>query len=128
MTDSVLNFFLHFFSSILVTGVFALIYIWVTPYPELKLIREGAPAPALSLGGAMIGFSLPVASSIMHSGGLVDMLIWAGLSGLTQILVFFAIRLGLMRGLKLSGEQMSVAILSSSLSITGGILNAACLS
>lgn len=123
-----LNFFYYFGSAVVAVILFGLLYIWVTPYPELKLIREGAAAPAISLGGAVIGFALPLASAIVHSANLVDMWIWAGISSLTQILAFFAIRLTLMRGLKIDGQQLSVAILTFCFSLTVGILNAAALS
>lgn len=128
MTPAILNFLYYFGTALAAAAAFVLVYIWITPYPDLKLIREGAVAPAWNLGGATIGFSLPIASAIVHSVSIVDMWIWAGLSGLTQILAFFLIRLGLMRGLNLKGDHMSSAVLSSCLSIAVGILNAASLS
>ncbi len=38
--------------------LFLLVYTRVTPHREFRLIREGNVAAALSLGGAVLGFSL----------------------------------------------------------------------
>jgi hypothetical protein len=51
------------------------VYMWVTPHDELALLRANNPAAALALGLSMIGFALPMTSSIGHSDGIVDMTI-----------------------------------------------------
>ncbi len=38
--------------AMLVAGV--LIYMWITPWDEIKLIRDGNTAAAVSMGGAVI--------------------------------------------------------------------------
>ena len=48
------------------TLAFKLIYQWVTPYHEHTLIREGNTAAAIALGGALIGYVLPLASALSH--------------------------------------------------------------
>ena len=45
-------------------AIFAAIYVRVTPYNEIALIREGNMAASISLSGALIGFVLPLASAI----------------------------------------------------------------
>lgn len=40
-------------------------YIFITPYREIALIREGNAAAAAGLGGAILGFVLPLASTIV---------------------------------------------------------------
>lgn len=72
--------------------LFCSIYCKVTPYDELKLVREGKLAPAISFGGATIGFVLPLYSAITNSVGFVDMLIWALVAMVVQILVFSIVR------------------------------------
>ena len=51
---------------LLLTG-FLLIYVKVTPYDEIDLIRKGNVAAAISLSGALLGFAMPVANVIAHS-------------------------------------------------------------
>ena len=73
--------------------VFCQVYGWITPYNELKLVREGNVAPAISFGGALIGFILPLHSAITHSVGFIDMLIWAAVAMVVQLAVFATVRL-----------------------------------
>ena len=55
--------FVYFALALIVAMLFVVIYIWITPYHEFALIRDGNAAAAISLGGALVGFSLPLASS-----------------------------------------------------------------
>ena len=59
------------------TALFSAVYLRITPADELKLIKNGNLACALSFGGALIGFCLPLASSITHSVGLLDFVLWS---------------------------------------------------
>ena len=45
--------------ALLVSAIF--VYIKITPYDEIKLIRGGNMAAAVSLSGAVIGLALPLA-------------------------------------------------------------------
>ena len=45
--------------AMLVAGV--LVYVWITPWDEVKLIRAGNTAAAVSMGGAVIGLAIPLA-------------------------------------------------------------------
>ena len=58
-------------------AVFLFVYTRVTPYREVALIRAGKLAPAISLGGALIGFSLTLASSVQHNDSLIMFMVWA---------------------------------------------------
>ena len=65
---------LYFALSIVLIAVFIAIYTAITPYREVALIRAGNTAAAVSLGGALLGFSLPLAQAVAQSGDLDDML------------------------------------------------------
>ena len=52
----------YMFSSILMLLIFGTVYLKITPVRELKLIKNGNLACALSFGGALVGFCLPLAS------------------------------------------------------------------
>jgi len=56
-------------------AVFLTVYTSITPLREWALIRQGNQAVALSLGGALIGFALPLASAIAQTHSLTDMII-----------------------------------------------------
>ena len=106
--------------------VFCQVYCWITPYDELKLVREGNLAPAISFGGALIGFILPLHSAISHSVGFLDMLIWAAVAMVVQLTVFGVVRLffrGLVR--EIENNHLAAATLLDFFSLAIGILNAA---
>jgi putative membrane protein len=84
------NFLLYTFSSLVLLGVFGKIYQWLTPYHEYEQIKAGKIAPAISLGGALIGFTIPMLSVSYHGVNYIDFLIWAGIVGVLQIILFKA--------------------------------------
>lgn len=111
------GFFLHFAAAVILTGLFALSYLWITPYAEFKLIREGKTAPALALVGA-----------ISNSVSFVDMLIWAGVALFVQVLVFAGLRFAfadLCR--RIADDELGPAIVLAGFSLAAGLLNAACM-
>ncbi len=124
--SGLLDFCTYFGAALAYTAVFCTIYCKITPYDELKLIREGNSAPAISFAGALIGFILPLYSAITHSVGLIDMLIWALIAMIVQFAVFGMVRI-MFRDLVNDIEQNRVgaATLLASFSLAIGILNAA---
>lgn len=122
------NFAAYFGSSILLLVIFAFIYSQVTPYREFTLIATGNVAAAYSLAGALIGFSLPLASAVSHSVGLSDMLLWGVVALLVQIFTFLAVRLIFPKIVAdIPADQVSKGIFLGAVSIAVGILNAACM-
>ena len=106
---------------------FFVVYLWVTPHDELRLIRGGNTAAALGLGGAVIGFILPLGMVIAHHATLLSVAFWGVVALIVQIIAFFIAR-ALMPGLPQSIEtgNVSVGAFSGLVSLTIGILNAAC--
>src|SRR5262249_34905088 len=84
-------FLLYFVTAVALLTLFTTIYLRVTPHHELALIREGNVAAALSLGGALIGFVLPLASAVAHSVNPVDMVAWGVVALLVQLAVYAAV-------------------------------------
>src|SRR5919106_214383 len=121
-------FLVYFVTSLALLALFVLIYIWVTPYYELKLIREGNVAAAASLSGTILGFVIPLAHSVAQSVNLADMALWGLIALVVQLLVFFAVtRLvpGVARDIP--AGKVAPGILLGALSLGTGILNAACM-
>jgi len=121
-------FLIYLVTSLALLALFLLIYIWVTPYRELTLIREGNVAAAASLSGTIIGFVIPLAHAIAQSVNLADMALWGVIALVVQLLVFFAMtRLvpGLARDIP--AGKLAPGILLGALSLGTGILNAACM-
>ena len=123
------RFLLYFVAAIGLTGVFVFVYTWLTPWNEFALIRSGNNAALLSFSGARLGFILPLASVIVHSHNVLDMLVWGVVALIVQILVFLVERLldnDLKRRIE-AGETAAAGKLGV-LALGAGILNAACMS
>lgn len=132
MFDPVINslpaFASFFASAIVLLGAFVLIYDLVTPYNEFALIREGNTAAAITLGGAILGFALPIAVSVAVSHNLYAMLGWAVIAGTVQLLVYVAARFALPRiNESIPQDKLASGVFLASLSIGVGILNAGCI-
>lgn len=107
---------------------FLLVYVLVTPYREFALIREGNPAAAASLSGAMLGFVLPLASAIAHSVSLPDMAVWGSVALVVQLSVYLMARLLLPDLARdIPAGKVATGVFLGALSLAVGILNAACM-
>ena len=116
-------------SAAVLTGIYIVVYMWVTPHAEIKLIRENNLAAAVAFAGSLIGFSLPLANTIAGSVSRVDCAIWGLIALVVQILIYFIARIPMpkMSGRIEKGEMASGVWLGSA-SLAGGLLNAACMS
>ena len=122
-----LPYFAAFFGvSLLLLALCLALYLVITPYPEIKLIREGNAAAAASLGGAIIGFALPLASVVVNSVSLLDMLLWAAVALVVQLAAFAGVRLMVPNIARHVREgQVASGILLGAMAIALGLLNAA---
>ena len=126
---SALAFLVAFIAAGLFTVAFKVIYQWVTPYNEGKLIREGNVAAALALGGALVGYVLPLASALSNTTSLLEFCAWAALAGVLQIAAFTLVRVVVMKDVTARIEKGEVAsgVYLMSISLAVGVLNAACM-
>ena len=121
-------FIIYLASTLALLAVFLFIYIKITPYHELQLIREGNIAAAISLSGATIGFTIPLAKAIAQSGSLLDMLMWGAIALVVQLLAYAAARM-LIPGISKDIPEGKIAqgVFLGMLPLATGILNAACM-
>lgn len=109
--------------------VFISVYIRVTPFREIALIREGNMAASFSLSGSLLGFIVPLASAVQHSVGLVDMAIWGLIAMLVQVAAFVVVRLLIPSiSTDIPANKGAAGFFLGSLSLGVGLLNAACMS
>jgi len=124
--SGILAFLAYFGGAIGLLVVFAGVYGLVTPYSEHTLIREGKTAPAVSLGGALLGFACPLVSAIAHSVSLLDMIIWALIALVIQVLAFIVLRLFFGQVIKgIAEDKMGPAAFVAFVSVVVWLLNAA---
>lgn len=119
-------FALYFGLALVLLAAFLAIYVRLTPYREIELIRGGNVAAAASLGGALIGFALPLASSIANSVSLVDMVIWAVVALAVQLFAYVAARLLVPAiAANVRDGQLASGVFLGAVAVALGILNAA---
>jgi putative membrane protein len=109
--------------------LFLWVYIHITPYREIALIRDGNSAAAASLSGTLVGFVLPLASAVEHSVNPYDLAIWATIALAVQLLVYLAARLVLPDLARdIPAGKVASGVFLGALSVGAGILNAASMS
>jgi putative membrane protein len=124
---------LHFALAFLAAGSFTLIfkavYRWITPHDEGALIRAGNSAAAVALGGALLGYVIPLASALANTASLPEFVAWAILAGVIQIVAFWLVRRIALPDVsaRIERGEMSTALYLLSISLAVGVLNAACM-
>jgi putative membrane protein len=123
------DFLVYLAVALVLLAVFIAIYIRVTPFRELALIREGNMAASFSLSGSLLGFIVPLAAAIQHSVSLVDMAIWGVIAMAVQIAAFVAVKLLIPSITQdIPAGKGAQGFFLGSLSLGVGLLNAACMS
>jgi putative membrane protein len=124
------GFLLYFVTGVVLLAIAMFVYMRVTPHDELGMIRAGNAGAAIAMGGATLGFAMPIASSFAHSLNIVDAAVWSLVAMAVQIGVFFVVSrlLGGAWQAAMERGEVAGATLKASVAIAVGLLNAACLS
>lgn len=126
---AILNYLIHLILAAALLIAFFIIYTRVTPYNEVLLIRQGNQAAALSLGGALLGFSATIASSLMHTADYQQFFAWAFGAMVVQLLVYLVTtRLLRMSKDQIESNNSAFGGLLGAISLSIGAINAACIS
>jgi putative membrane protein len=122
------SFLAHFAAALILATVFLTIYLFVTPYRELALIRAGNSAAAASLSGVTLGYIVALASAIANSQNLLDMVIWGTIALIVQLLAFFIVK-ALLPSLAsdIPDNKIGSGVFLGTVSLGLGLLNAACM-
>ncbi|PNK59780.1 DUF350 domain-containing protein [Psychrobacter sp. FDAARGOS_221] len=89
LQTELLYYAIYFGGGVVMLLVFSIIYMAITPYNEIALIRKGSGAAALSFGGTIIGFSLTLAASAIYNTGFIAFLVWSAVAMIVQIIGYF---------------------------------------
>jgi putative membrane protein len=126
---AILNYLLHLLLAAGLFLAFFVIYTKITPFNEVQLIRAGNLAAAHSLGGALIGFSLTMASALAHTLTYQEFVGWAAGAMLVQLLVFWCATTMLsMSKDQIESNNKAFGTLLGAISISIGAINAGCIS
>ena len=105
----------------------ATLYVLLTPWKEIDLVRRGNTAAALGLGGVLIGLAAPLAVSLSVSTSIQDILVWGVATVVLQLLVFRLVDM-VLRGLAQrirEGQVAAAVVLVGAKLATALILSAA---
>ncbi|RDV29251.1 DUF350 domain-containing protein [Alteromonas aestuariivivens] len=135
--DTVLNslaglqsFAVYFGISIVFLFIFKVVYAFVTPHDEWKLVKEEKNvSAAVGFGGALIGFALALSGAASNSVSIIDFAIWGLVAMLAQSLAFALLRFTFMPKIaeRINNNEVSAGIMLAAMSIAVGLLNAACM-
>ena len=126
---AIINYAIHLLSASALLIAFFIFYTWATTIDEVLLIRKGNNAAALSLGGALIGFSLTLGSSLLHTASYIDFLAWAAGAMVVQLLAYGAtVRLLHISKDHIESGNTAFGGLMGAISLSIGAINAACIS
>jgi len=119
-------FALAFLVSLVLLTLFATLYSAITAHHEMALIRKGNKAAALSFGGAIVGFVIPVGKAVAQSVDLTDLVVWAVIAFVAQCLAYGAAAILIPRLRKsIENDHIASGILLTALAVAIGMLNAA---
>ena len=122
------DFLLYLAISSVLLAAFVALYVKITPYREIALIRENNMAAAFSLSGAVIGMVIPLANAVEFSVNPIDMAIWGFIALTIQLLVFVIARIALPTiAVDIPAGKTAPGFFLGAISIAAGLLNAACM-
>jgi putative membrane protein len=123
-------FILAFVMGCALLALFKRLYQLSTPYDEAKLVAEGNVAAATALGGAIVGFALPLASAIANTASAVEFVVWAVIAGIIQIVASLFVRRVVIRDLsqRIVDGNVATAIYLAATSVAIGMINAVSMS
>lgn len=122
------DFLAYFGSGAGLLVLFAILYSRVTPQHEFSLIAGGNCAAATAFLGALIGFSLPLASAAAHSVSLADFVIWALIGAAVQLLAFGVAALAQPRlASRITAGELCAGLWAGGIALVTGLLDAACM-
>ena len=122
------EFLAYFAASLGLLAACVAIYVRITPYAEIQLIRDGNVAAAASLSGAVLGFAVPLASAVLSSANFFDMLMWGVIALAAQLIAYLLVRLLIPHlSADIPAGKVAPGVFLGAVSVAIGILNAVCM-
>ena len=138
MTDTIMesisglsNFGVYFAIAIIMLFIFKFVFTAITPHDEWQLVKEEKNvAAALGFGGSMVGFSIALSGAVSNSANLIDFVIWGVVAIIAQAVAFALLRFTFMPKIvqRIEDNEVSAGIMLAAMSVSVGLLNAACMS
>lgn len=119
---------LHLLVTFGLLAVAATVYAFLTPWREIRLIRQGNVAAATGFAAILISLAIPLAVSLSVSSSIRDVVIWGVASVILQLLVFRVVDL-LLNGLpqRIERGEVSAAVVLAGAKIATSLIIASSL-
>ena len=120
---------IHFGVTLIILALGIVIYVIVTPYNEISLIKKGNPSAALSFSGALIGMAIPLSVAMAGSVNILDIVVFGAVAIILQLLGYRITDL-ILRELpsRIENNEISAAITMVGIKISISLVNAATVS
>ncbi|MAN79465.1 MAG: hypothetical protein CMM77_08215 [Rhodospirillaceae bacterium] len=117
---------LHSSVTLAMLAVAVVVYIRITPYDDIALIRDGNQAVAVSLSAALLGLAVPLAFCMATSVSVWDIVVWGAVTLFLQLVAYRVVDL-LLRGLpqRIQNGEISAATFLASVKLGTAAINAA---
>ena len=79
---------LHFGLTLAMLALGAVIYVMMTPYHEIELIRDGNIAASISFAGVLVGLAIPLAFAMAASVNAMDIIVFGAVTIVLQLLAY----------------------------------------
>jgi putative membrane protein len=123
---SLSEFLIFFVVAAVLTMVFVVVYTTVTKHNEIELIKRNSTAASIAFAGSLLGFALPLASTMISSDTVLELVLWGLVALIVQLLVYLLIRLPMPRiSERIEADEVAAGIWLGACSTVAGILNAA---
>ena len=124
--ENLSEFLLFFVVAAVLKIIFVVVYTRITRHNEIALIKSNSTAAAAAFSGSLIGFALPLASTMINSVTIAEMVLWGVVALIVQVLVYLLIRLPMPRVSKrIEDGEVAAGAWLGAWSVVAGILNAA---
>jgi len=125
LSSSLLAFFAYMGTACVMLAVFMFVYEFCTPYHEIQEIKAGNTAAAIAFVGASIGFVIPLATAIVVTHSIPEMMKWATLTSVIQLITYTIVQRLFDIADCVRQRRSAGAILLAGISVAVGLLNAA---
>lgn len=117
---------LHVAAAGVMLAAASVIYVILTPYKEMDLIRDGNATAGLSFAGVIIGLAIPLAAAVASSFSVFELAIWGLVALLLQLFAFRVTDI-LLRDLtaRIERDEAGAAIVLIAIKIATGLILAA---
>jgi putative membrane protein len=102
------------------------VYVLLSPYRELEMMRAGNASAGLAFSGVVLGLTIPIAAALGTAHNIFDLVIWGIVALLMQLLAFRVADL-ILKDLpkRIANEEAGAAIVTLAVKLASGIVLAA---